>query len=66
MEIETKDQINRALYEANAISEVLGCAMENETLELEDSYRVCINLIQERILLVKGLFDNDQNSQDIN
>jgi hypothetical protein len=59
MKIETKDQINRALYEANAISEVLGCAMENETLELEDSYRICINLIQERILLVKRLLNEE-------
>ena len=59
MKIETKDQINRALYEVNAISEVLGCAMENETLELEDSYRICINLIQERILLVKRLLNEE-------
>lgn len=59
MKIETKDQINRALYEANAISEVLGYTMENETLELEDSYRICINLIQERILLVKRLLNEE-------
>ena len=55
-----KDWINGALYEANAISEVLTCAMENETLEMGESYKVCVNLIRERILLVKELLDKEK------
>lgn len=60
-----KDRINRALYEANAISEVLICAMENETLEMGDAYKICVNLIRERILLVKRLSDEDQESSNL-
>lgn len=60
MDIEMKDRINKALYEANAISEVLTCAMENETLEMGEAYKVCVNLIRERILLVKELLDKEK------